>query len=423
MAVGEIADIAYISPDRSPVHLSCSKAGIVEITADNRLIGRAVGDTQVSVNQSGKTLGTVAVTVTKADFQGIFFDPGSLAVEVDDTMHPKVFAMVAGSDPPRNAEIAPEWIATEKRPSAEFAGFDAKAFELTGVKPTNSSSPQQLGVRMGNLKAAAPVEVVVAPCRLELTPAGPIDLPLGQMMRLQGFANYSGGRRVQVRSERLKWFSQEKSVPGLELYDKSEAVGAVGAVKAGAGPLNVYANYHGQESNRVTFKSVEADPNVKLDIDVDRTLRIAGEQGRVVLTASGPSGDVELVPSLTVVQELRRQGAEDDRRKDRAVRHRHSGQRHGDRQPPGGQGTGHEGVPRLRSGQGEARRSTRPASACRSIEKATLAALPGGNGSGREQGETAGRTAGAGRGLLHRPAPGRAVLSADPHRPASGGPV
>ena len=219
--MGEIADIAYISPDRSPVHLSCSKAGIVDITADNRLIGRAVGDTQVTVNQSGKTLGTVAVTVAKCEFQGIFFDPGSLAVEVDGTMRPKVFAMVAGSDPPRNAEIAPEWIAAEKTPSPEFAGFDAKAFELSGVKPTIHSSPQELAVRMGNLKAAAPVEVVMAPCRLELTPAGPIDLPLGQMMRLQGFANYSGGRRVQVPSERLKWFSQEKSVPGLELYRQS----------------------------------------------------------------------------------------------------------------------------------------------------------------------------------------------------------
>ena len=299
LAMGEIADIAYISPDRSPVHLICSKAGIVDITPDNRLIGRAVGDTEVSVNQSGKTLGTVDVTVTKGEFQGIFFDPGSLVVEVDDTLHPKVFAMVANSDPPRNAEIAPEWITAEKKPSPEFAGFDEKSFELTGVKPTNPSSPQELAVRMGNLKAVAPVEVVLAPCRLELAPPGQIDLPLGQMMRLQGFANYSAGRRVQILSERLKWFSQEKSVPGLELYDKSEFVGAVGALKAGAGPLHVYANYHGQESNRVAFKSVEADPNVKLDIDVDRTLRIAGEGGRVVLTASGPSGDVELVPSLT----------------------------------------------------------------------------------------------------------------------------
>ncbi len=298
MAVDEIADIAYISPDRSPIHLSCSKAGIVDVTADNRLVGRAVGDTQVSVIQSGKTLGTVAVTVTKADFQGLFFDPGSQVVEVDDSMHPRVFAMVAGSNPPRNAEIDPRRIATEKPPAAEFARFDSKAFELTGVKPTTSSSPQELAVRLGELKAAAPVQVVMAPCRLELTPAGPIDLPLGQMQRLQGFANYGGGRRVQIRSERLKWLSQEKDVPGLKLYDNDEAVGAVGALKAGAGPLNVYADYNGQESNRVTFKSVDADPSVKLDIDVDRTLRIAGEQGRAVLTASGSGGDVELVPSL-----------------------------------------------------------------------------------------------------------------------------
>jgi len=89
----------------------------------------------------------------------------------------------------------------------------------------------------------------------------PIDLPLGQMMRLQGFATYSGGRRAMIRNERMKWFQQEKSVPGLELYQGSEAFGAVGATKVGAGPLNVYANYHGQESNRVTFKGVDADPS------------------------------------------------------------------------------------------------------------------------------------------------------------------
>jgi hypothetical protein len=133
---------------------------------------------------------------------------------------------------------------------------------------------------------------------LELTPAGPIDLPLGQMMRLQAYANYGDGRRVQVPSERLKWSYQEKSVPGLELYRDSEVVGAVGATQAGAGPLNVFATYRGQESNHVAFKSVEADPNVKLAIDVDRTLRIAGEGGRAVLTASTPRGDVELIPSL-----------------------------------------------------------------------------------------------------------------------------
>jgi hypothetical protein len=132
---------------------------------------------------------------------------------------------------------------------------------------------------------------------LELTPAGPIDLPLGQMKRLQAYANYGDGRRAEVPSEQVKW-SAEKSVPGLELYRDSEVVGAVGATKAGAGPLSVFATYRGQESNRVAFKSVDADPNVKLAIDVDRTLRIAGEGGRAVLSASTPKGDVELIPSL-----------------------------------------------------------------------------------------------------------------------------
>ena len=109
LAVGEIADIAWISPDRSPVHLNCSKAGIVDITADNRLIGRSVGDTEITVNQSGKALGTVAVTVAKCDFQNLFFDPGSQVVEVDGTMHPDAFALVAGSEPLRNAGDRPRF--------------------------------------------------------------------------------------------------------------------------------------------------------------------------------------------------------------------------------------------------------------------------------------------------------------------------
>ena len=88
------------------------------------------------------------------------------------------------------------------------------------MKPTIHSAPQKLGVRMGNFKASAPVEVVMAPAAWNW-PAGPIDLPLGQMMRLQAVADYSGGRRVQVPSERLKWLSEEKSVPGLELFDRS----------------------------------------------------------------------------------------------------------------------------------------------------------------------------------------------------------
>ena len=60
-------------------------------------------------------------------------------------------------------------------------------------------------MRYAALAAKAPVDVVVMPLRLELTPAGPVDLPLGQMMRLQGWAHYSGGRLVAVPGERMKW--------------------------------------------------------------------------------------------------------------------------------------------------------------------------------------------------------------------------
>ena len=110
---------------------------------------------------------------------------------------------------------------------------------------------------------------------------------------------YGDGRRVQVPSERLKWFSQEKPVSGLELYDDNEVVGAVGATKAGAGPLNVYADVS-KARNRTAWPSRASTPipNVKLAIDVDRTLRIAGEGGRVVLTASGPAATWSLIPSL-----------------------------------------------------------------------------------------------------------------------------
>jgi hypothetical protein len=183
----------------------------------------------------------------------------------------------------------------------QVAHFDRETgtIRLTGVGDT------KIEFRYGNRHVDAVVTSTPSGSpdklvSLELSPAGDVSLPLGQMVRLQAYANYGDGRRVAVPSERLKWFSEEKSAPGLELYTgQDEVVGAVGALKAGAGPLSVYARYGDQESNRVVVRSVEADPNVKLDIDVDRTLRLAGEQGRVVLTASSPGGDVDLVPSLT----------------------------------------------------------------------------------------------------------------------------
>jgi len=177
-----------------------------------------------------------------------------------------------------------------------------RLLELRGINPTDY--PEPLALRLGRLKDAATVAVIVPPLQLTITPAGKIDLPLGQQRRLQAWANYSGGRRVQVSSDRLKWESEPKSVAGLELRD-----GRVAALRAGAGPLAVRATYElrskrkpdevlcREKSNAAEFRSVEAEP-LTLRLEVDRTLRLAGERGNVILMGSGQSGDVELVPEM-----------------------------------------------------------------------------------------------------------------------------
>ncbi|MGA2034145.1 MAG: Ig-like domain-containing protein, partial [Thermoguttaceae bacterium] len=294
MAVGEIADLAVASPSMEPVHFSSSKPEVVEISAANRLIGRSEGAAQVEVAQGGRKQ-TVDVTVAKAEFQSIALDPAEVVVPVDDQTQPRVVARIKGDETARSVEIAPDLLAVDKAPSPRYVDFFAKLLAMRGVTPTTPSTTQTLAVHFDKHKTSAPVEVVLAPLQLELTPAGPIDLPLGQQMRLQCWANYSEGRRVQLPGERLKWSADSKgAAPGLELRGDR-----VAALKPSGGPLPVYAAYFRHDSNQVIFKSIDADPNLKLAVEVDRTLRLAGEKGKAVITASGPGGDVELVPEMS----------------------------------------------------------------------------------------------------------------------------
>ncbi|MGD0898096.1 MAG: hypothetical protein ABR915_09700, partial [Thermoguttaceae bacterium] len=296
LVVGEIADISYLSPSRERISMTSSSPRIADVTTDNRIFGRSVGEAQVTVVQGDRPLGTVDVSVSQVEFQAISIDPGSIGVPVDGMVRPRVYGWVKGSDPMRSVEIAPQFLTADKLPSPRYAEFNPNLLELRGAEPTPPKSPETLALRLGANKAAAPVEVMVAPCLLEISPAGPvIEVPVGQLIRLQGWATYTGGRRVQVPAERLRWSSEEKAVAGLRLYD-----GRVGASQSGAGPLTVYADYFGRESNRVAFKSVDADPNVRLALGVDRTLRTSGESGQTVLTATSPAGDVELVPDAGI---------------------------------------------------------------------------------------------------------------------------
>ncbi len=295
LLVGEIADLSIVSPSAAPVRVSSSKPGIVEVTAGNRLIGRGEGTAELEVAQGSQKC-TVEANVAKAEFTSIAIAPGSVVVPVDDTTSPQVVARVKGDDTGREVELAPDLLTCDKAPSPRYADFNVRRLELRGVMPTDSSTPQTLAMRFGPHTAKAPVEVVVLPLRLELTPAGPVDLPLGQMMRLQGWAHYSGGLHVPVAGERLEWktaATAAAAAPGLELRGDK-----VAALKAGGGPLPVYASYFKRQSNQVVFKSVEADPKLVLRVDVDRTIRLAGEPGEAVLAATCPRGDVELVPEM-----------------------------------------------------------------------------------------------------------------------------
>jgi hypothetical protein len=294
LLVGEIADLSIVSPSATPIRISSSKPGIVEVTSHNRLIGRSEGIAEVEVAQGSRSR-TVDVGVARAEFQSIAIDPSSVAVAVDETVYPRVVARIKGDPTGREVELAPDLLACDKTPSPRYADFNAERRELRGIMPTERSCPQTLAMRFGALAAKAPVEVVVAPLRLELTPAGPLDLPLGQMVRLQGWAHYSGRRVVAVPAQRLTWQIDQslKPAPGIELRGDK-----VAALKAGGGPLSVSATYFGKQSNAVVLKSVAADPNLTLRVDVDRTIRLAGEPGQLVLAANCPRGDVELVPEM-----------------------------------------------------------------------------------------------------------------------------
>ena len=303
MAVGQIADLNILTPSRAPVRVASGDTSVVEVTKDNRLIGRAVGETQVTVSQAGQeTPDPVTVTVASAEILSAAVDPPSIVVPVDDAVRVRLTAMVRleGEEADRRIEIAPDGIACEQKPSPRYADFYPHTLELHGVMPTSPSSPpQSLALRFQNHRATAPVRVIVAPFRLALTPPGPVALPHGQQTRLSGWATYSGGRRVQVLNERLRFGSSAAAdaKPGVELRGDR-----VAALQPDAGPLHVFGSYFNRNSKPVKFTSTAADPTVKLRLEVDRTIRLAGETGQVSLAASGSKGDVELVPELAKYQ-------------------------------------------------------------------------------------------------------------------------
>ncbi|HIQ22245.1 MAG TPA: hypothetical protein EYH34_13555 [Planctomycetes bacterium] len=290
LAVGEVARLAVRAPAGAPVRITSSAPAVLEVRADQSLVGRGVGEATVRVEQ-GEQVRQVQVRVAKSQPRAISIVPGLVGVPVDGDVQ---IALRAYTEEGRSFELDPMLVGCERSPPLAAATFVRGDMRLHGVAPTEDDSPGRLALAFGNLKAQAPVHVVPAPLRLVLTPPGPIELPVGQAFGPKAWARYPAGHTVGLLPERLQWHSQAapEAAGGLELRG-----GKVMALKAEAGPLSVWASYSGRQSNRVEFRSVKA-ARVRLALDVDRTLRLAGEPGRVILMGSGPRGDVELVPEL-----------------------------------------------------------------------------------------------------------------------------
>jgi len=325
MIVGQVADLSIVSPNQAPIELISADVDVVEVSQDRRLVAREPGETRVTVAQGGVTR-TVPVYVTRGETLALDMRPRLVVVPVDHQVEPRVLARVrtrraaaatapasdgqegaadddqaSGAPEPagpieRQVELAPDVVRSLAEPSPRFATFNRAAMEMRGLWPNRPSEDQQLALGSSGKQAQAGVHVIVAPMLLELKPRGPVELPLGQMLRLDGWAHYSGGRDVLVSPFRLAFDAQtnDETQPGLELRGNR-----VAALAAGGGPLSVVCNYFGNQSNSVDFTSVEADPDLELRLSTDRTLRLVGETGYGQLIGHGPKGDVELVPEMS----------------------------------------------------------------------------------------------------------------------------
>ena len=290
MVVHEVVDLSIASPTTELVQLTSSDPRVVEVTDTNRLVGRSVGSAQVEVVQ-GERKASVSVKVGAAEFRSAAIDPTRVGVPVDDQA---AVRLMAANDSGRWVEIAPDRLTVEKALSPRYAEFDPRAMTVRGVQPTDPKSPQTLGLAFDKLHASAPVEVVLPPLRLDITPVGSIDVPLGQRVKLQGWATYHGTRRVEVPADGIQWQTEPTTDPAGGI---TVSGGYVSALKPKSGPLTVWGTYFGRESNRLTVKSVDAAP-VKLQLQPDPAALGTGEAGVARLTGTSGESAVDLVPEL-----------------------------------------------------------------------------------------------------------------------------
>ena len=280
LRVGEIADVQVVASANPPYRMVSSVPMQVEVSGRSRLIGRAVGGGEVQIVQGEKSV-KLEVKVVAANFTALAVDPPRVSVPVDDS---KPLRIVADSPDGPRAEIAPDQLQWVTLPRPEIAQLDRQGPRLKGMQQTDE--PEELTVKFGELLAKGLVEVTRSPLRLELSPAGTIELPVGQKLSLKTEAGYGEGRRVTIPAERLEW--EVDAIAGLRF-----GAGDVEAIKAGAGPLKIKAVYQGRTSNVVEVTSIEPG-DLTLKLEPNKSSVAAGQAGQLRLVGVGKHGPVQL---------------------------------------------------------------------------------------------------------------------------------
>ena len=270
LAVHETTELQLLSSGRGPVRVESSNPQIVEVLGGMRVAGRAPGKARLTVRQEAREA-EVVVEVQSWGIESIAIVPDRIEVPVQDTVDLRLIGRCAEGT---EIDLVADEITWEQLPTSAFAEIDPHHLRVLGRAPTGQS-PQRVVAAWGEHRANATIEVTSPALTLQLLPAGPIDVPVGQLVPLQVFADLGGGRRVQVPTDQVQWSSEPQQLEGL-VWEPSRA--GVRAMQPDRGPMMVRAEYRGLTSSPVEFRSVQA-PSLELLLEADRRLMLPGTAG------------------------------------------------------------------------------------------------------------------------------------------------
>lgn len=291
LAVGEsvLLDVLPRGPDA--VHGESGDESVVELLDGNRAVGRKPGKTSIVLSQNNVRK-EIPVEVSEVDWESIAFSPDQVFVAVDHAVPLRLFG--TGRDGKRR-EISPDQIVWETEPDPDFVRIDSSSLDAVGLKPTGHR-PLTARARFADRTAGVRIEVLSAPLRLELSPTGPVELPVDQQIRFSVLADYGDGP-VAIAPDRILWSVKPESLPEGVVWEPAR--GVLKAEKAGLGPIEISAFYQGETTKSSQVKTVESVP-VEIDVNADKPSLSVNEQSDVRITLKNSSSPTVPIPEKYV---------------------------------------------------------------------------------------------------------------------------